>query len=403
MSTKSLSFTETVQATPAAVYRAFTNANMLTQWLCNDARLAVQEGGRLYLYWPQGYYTVGEFTAVEADKSLAFSWLGKGEQDSSTVQITLTKVDDGTTVALEHTDVAESHAADIEKNWQDGLANLKSVLEKGLDKRVYDRPFMGILINSIINAEQLAKQGIPAKGAVQISGTLPRTGAAEAGLQRGDLITIINGAEITSFPAIGQALGSGKIGDRLPIEYYRDGEKHAAEMELRSRPAPDRPETAAAFAETLQGIYAELDAELDDIFAGVSEEEAATPPAEGEWSAQEVIAHLIVTERAAQIGVGAQLGDTVLVGYPNNDPPLLRAILTAYPTTEALLEAWKRAEAETVILVKNLPESYTERLVDYLALSLNLLQGLPAHTRGHFIQIQEAIATVREKLEPVAA
>lgn len=75
---------------------------------------------------------------------------------------------------------------------------------------------------------------------------------------------------------------------------------------------------------------------------------------------------------------------------------MLQSILAVYPTIESLIGAWKQTEAETVALVANLPESYTSRTIDYLGLGMNLLIGLPSHTRGHYTQIREAIAAVRE-------
>lgn len=404
METKNLSFTQTVNSQPAAVYRAFTNANALTQWLCNDARLSVREGGRLYLYWQQGgYYATGEFNTVVENEGLGFSWRGKGEQHSSQVNITLTKLEDGTKVELNHTEVEPAAVDDIQQGWETGLANLKAVLEKGLDKRVYDRPFMGILINGILNEEQLAKQNIAAQGAIDVGGALAGTGAADLGLQAGDIVTKLNEVEIANFAAIGQALNNTSVGQKIAIDYYHDGQKHSDQMELKSRPAPANPGSPAAFAETLQDTYAQLDAELDEIFADVSDEVASTAPAEGEWSAKEVIAHLIVTERSTQMGMGVQLADNALNVFPSNDSAFLQGILSVYPTLEALLAAWKQAEAETVAIVANLPEAYTTRTVDYLALSLSLLQGLPSHTRGHFNQIREVVATAREQLKPVAA
>ena len=78
-------------------------------------------------------------------------------------------------------------------------------------------------------------------------------------------------------------------------------------MTLSRRPAPDVPGTPSSLAEATRAIYDELDAELDAIFAGVSELEAARPPAPGHWSAKELIAHLVATERVNLVDIPLQI------------------------------------------------------------------------------------------------
>lgn len=396
MNSPEIMLEQVIQSTAETVYRAFTNEAALTTWLCQDARIAAQPHGRLYLYWPQGYYAAGEFETVTPASDLVFSWRGAQEQHSSRVAITLSAVGDGTRVALHHTGLeSEAAATHLQALWETGLANLQAVLETGLDNRLYGRPFLGVILQAELTADQAAANGAPHHGAVQLGGTVSGSSAAEAGLQNNDLLTQINGTTIGRFADIGQALQGKQVGDTLPVTIYRQGQAQTAALTLRRRPAPVLPASPAAFAEELQAAYAELDAQLDAILAGATDEAANTPPAPGEWSVREVLAHLLVCERTLQLITGIHINDGVLQTWPNNDPPLLQAVLHTYPTLAELTAAWKRAEAETVALMAHLPAQLVSRKVDYAGLVNLILHGMPAHTAGHLQQIQAALTAAK--------
>ena len=393
MTTQEISLEQLINETPEAVYYAWTNEMALTQWLCQDARVAVQPHGRLYLYWPQGYHATGEYQQVEANKSLAFSWRGKDEAHSSRVAMTLTQVEGGTRVHLLHSHIAEEAAAStIQQVWEVGLANLQAVLETGLDNRLYNRPFMGIMLQGQLTAEQLAARGVLANGAVELGGALPGTSAAEAGLQAQDLLIQIGDKAIETMPDIGQALQGKQIGDSLPLTVYRNGQPVTSTLNLRRRPAPHVPPTAEAFSAELGRAYAAADAQLDEILAGASDAVAWQSPAPGEWSAAEVLAHLIICERMIQTTVGVQLNGNPLPNWPDNDPPMIQAVLAVYPTLAELVAAWKTAEAETVALIGRLPEAFVGRKATYTILAGFILGDMVNHTQGHLRQIQEAVS-----------
>ena len=393
MTTQEISLEQLINETPEAVYYAWTNEMALTQWLCQDARVAVQPHGRLYLYWPQGYHATGEYQQVEANKALAFSWRGKDEAHSSRVAMTLTQVEGGTRVHLLHSHIAEEAAAStIQQVWEAGLANLQAVLETGLDNRLYNRPFMGIMLQGQLTAEQLAARGVPANGAVELGGALPGTSAAEAGLQAQDLLIQIGDKAIETMPDIGQALQGKQIGDSLPLTVYRNGQPVTNTLTLRRRPAPHVPPTAEAFSAELGRAYAAADAQLDEILAGASDAVAWQSPAPGEWSAAEVLAHLIICERMIQTTVGVQLNGNPLPNWPDNDPPMIQAVLAVYPTLAELVAAWKTAEAETVALIGRLPEAFVGRKATYTILAGFILGDMVNHTQGHLRQIQEAVS-----------
>jgi uncharacterized protein YndB with AHSA1/START domain len=400
--TQTLTFQEVVKAEPKTIYNAFTNQAMLNQWLCNDARINASKDGRLYLYWNQGYYTVGKFTEVEEDRSLAFSWCGKGESAVSHVTVNLESNNGGTKVNITHDGLGtgeewQESITELTNGWQNGLANLKSVLEQGLDKRIYDRPLLGVIPTAQISEEQAADLGLPVKGGVRISGTVPNTGAAKAGLQADDIITQIDDTDITGFAAFAPAVAGKNVGAEMGVVFYRDNHKHTVTMPLSPRPAPNVPDNPADFADQVQQLYAQLDAQLDELLASVSDEEASISPTEGEWSVKEILCHLIASERGTQFGIAVQLGGQALTVFPNNPAAPTAALLAVYPTLAELVHVWKQTEAETVALVKNLPPEYAARKVDYLNNGLTLLLGNPGHTQSHFREMQRALETVRSR------
>src|SRR5437762_1517384 len=100
--TQALEFTRTIHATPAEVFRAFTKSFALRDWLCDAAEADGRVGGRIYLWWNDGYYAAGSYTELQPGAGLAYTWAGPGEAGPSTVRVTLTAEDDSTRVTVTH-------------------------------------------------------------------------------------------------------------------------------------------------------------------------------------------------------------------------------------------------------------------------------------------------------------
>jgi uncharacterized protein YndB with AHSA1/START domain/uncharacterized damage-inducible protein DinB len=383
------------------VYLAFTNKPAIQGWLCNNAQVDASEKGRLYLHWNEGYYACGEFTELKENESLAFNWQGRGEPAQSTVQVKLAAENGGTQVTLTHAELGTGEAwekarEEIAKGWENGLENLKAVLETGLDKRVFDRPLLGVFPTAVVDENMVARLNLPVSTGIHISGAVPGTKSEEAGLQADDVLFSIQGVELVEFGSFGEALEGLKAGDEVELVFYRDGEKRTLQLELSRRAIPDIADTAAGLAEQVRQSHAQLDAELDDLLANVSDAEAAAQPTEGEWSVMQVLAHLITSERAFQIGIYGQINKQALNAFANNHPAPLAALMAVYPTLDEMVAAFKRAEAETVALVENLPEEVVARKADYLNLGTGLLWFFPNHNRGHYAQMGAALEAVRK-------
>ena len=95
------------------------------------------------------------------------------------------------------------------------LPIVKSIIEKGY----ISKPYVGISVSDVNKQTQL--YGIPAGAAVQaVSDDSP---AAEAGLQAGDVITSVNGTEITGSSDLVSLVSASSIGDTLTMTVYRQG------------------------------------------------------------------------------------------------------------------------------------------------------------------------------------
>lgn len=393
-------FSQTVEAPASAVYYALTHQTAVVEWLCDHAQLDARPTGRIYLHWQQGYYAAGAFTALETDQKVAFSWQGRGESAVSAVEFTLAAENGRTHVHLTHSGLGNDESwaqtrQELKTGWENSLANLKSVLETGIDRRAADRPFMGILIVGAVDEKEAAANNWPVKGGIRLNGTVAGTGAEAAGLQDGDVVIGIGGNETFDFNSLQAALTGYKVGDSVAVAFYRGEDKLNVAMTLSQRPIPRAPETPQAFADHLQQLYQELNTELDGLLAEATEEEANYRPALEAWNAKEILAHLIGSERAVQMIIATQITDGTPGDFPNNPPAWVKMITTVYPTLSAVVNAWKTAQAETIALVANLPDNYVARKTTYHNSGGGFLQWTPGHIREHYGEIRAVIEAAR--------
>ena len=392
--TESNLFTKTVKAPVEHVYFAFTNATALEQWLCNTAEITPNENGRIYLWWNVGYATSGIFKEVEENSRLVFSWHGFGEPAPTSVEVTFAAAADATKVTIQHTGLGDGEAwqkmADtIQKDWPEALENLVTFLEDGVDKRQFERPMLGIFVNGLLDAKQAVDLGVPVETGVVIGGVIDEMGAQKAGLQQNDVLVGLAGHEITDFPSIGKAIADKKAGDEVNFTVYRGAEKMSFAVDLGKRPLPNHPTTAAGLAEQTAQMFAELDQELDTLFADVSDEAASKRPAPEEWSAKETVAHLLYTERWTQLGISLVVGGQRMPGF-YNDLGAIAALADGFPTTADIIAELKQAEVTTVRTLANLSDEFVANKGRYFILA-GIPQFTPGHHRLHFQQMKAAI------------
>ena len=399
---QTLEFKRTINAPASEVFLAVTNATALREWFSDVAQIEPRKGGRVYFAWHQGYYAAGEVTKVSPGKKLAFSWAGRGEPNTTQVEISIAAKKNASTVRVVHAGVRagkkwKETAAAISLGWERGLENLQSVLETGQDKRFTMRPMLGVSGLEELTPEMAAKFKVPVQHGVRIDGTAPGMGAEAAGLQKDDVLISIGGHKVVSWPTMSTALQAHRAGDKVAVGFYRDGKKNTVTLELSKRPLAEAPATSAELAEATRKIYDSADAELAGALQGVSDAEADFSPAPGEWNAKEVLAHLVAGERDGhawleQLVAGDERAYSLADG---NSAIRIQATARVYGGVAALFEELKRHEAETLAMLAALPDDFVTRKRSYWRVANTALQTAD-HTREHLRQIEAALAAARQ-------
>src|SRR4051794_40519699 len=104
----------------------------------------------------------------------------------------------------------------IKSIWEDGLENLESVLQTGVDLRFARRPMFGLSAADVLNDEIAARLGVPVKEGLVLTGLADGMAAVKAGFQKDDVLVEFGGAEIPNFQALGVALQAHRAGDKVP-------------------------------------------------------------------------------------------------------------------------------------------------------------------------------------------
>jgi len=403
MSQKSqtLKFTQSVKASPEQVYYAFTHASALNQWLCNFSTVLPNPGGRVYLWWNSGYFSSGEFTQIEKNKQLAFTWHGRHEPGDTLVSVKFVDENGHTSVELDHSGFGtgqewEKIITECQEGWEKGLENLTSIFDTGEDLRYVRRPMLGILLNEF--DEDIAKKmGVPITKGIRIDKPVENMGAEAAGLLSDDVIISLGGNDTPDYPELATALQGHLAGDEVEVIFYRGSEKKSTMMKLSSRPFPEIPPKPSEFARAVEANYSTQRDQLQTLVENLTGEESVYKPAPEEWSIKETLAHLVQSEQ----GLNTWLSG-VISGYrPHYDdyggnlPVFTQATLKAYPTIDELLEQFNRCNKETVALVEGLPNDLPTYQNIYWFLAINMLEP-PYHFNGHLEQMEATLKAARK-------
>lgn len=398
--TQSIIVEQIIQTSPDQVYLAFTNAALLRRWMCDIATVAPHRGGRIYLWWNGDFYTSGEYTDLILNEKVAFTWFGRGDPGPSHITVTIVSQGDDTRLTLLHTLPAgkkwQGYAESFKKEWATTLGNLASVLETGKDLRFYNRPMLGILLGEL-NIEQAALLGVPTTEGMRLEGTLENMGAHAAGLRKDDVLVSLAGKPITGdFASLAMALQGKKGGDSVEVTFYRGSEKKTVAMELSRRPVPDIPFDPQELTRRVRQLFSESLDSVEKVFSGVTEEQASLSPAPGEWSAKEVLAHLLLGERYRIINISAAMTGQPLWSddITDNDPALHAAIARSYPSYTAMLAELRHLMEELITFIAAFPPEYVALKSEYFNVGSSLLEA-QLHTQGHIAQIENALHASR--------
>lgn len=394
--TQSIVVEQIIQAPPEQVYLAFTNAGLLRLWICDVATVAPHRGGRIYLWWNGDFYTSGEYTDLIPNEKVAFTWFGRGDPGPSHVTVTIIGQGDSSRLTLLHTlpggNKWKGYADSFKNEWFVTLENLASILETGKDLRFFNRPMLGILLGEF-NIEQAARLGVPTSEGLRIDGALENMGAFAAGLRKDDVLVSLAGKSVTSdFASLALALQGKKGGDTVEVVFYRGSEKRTITMELSCRPVPDIPFNAPELASRVKKLRDESLCAIEKSFAGVTEEQASRKPAVDEWSAKEVLAHLLLNERNNILIISETLAGQPRWsdGETDNDLALHAAVANSYTSYSSMLAELRRLGDELVGYINSFPMDFLANKGAYFSIAQALLND-QFHAQIHQAQIEQAL------------
>ena len=391
-----------VNASARTAYRAFTNSNALREWLCDVATVEPHPRGRMYLWWRGDFYSSGHYLELEEDKRVKFRWYSSIDPLPTEVTVSFTEKDSGTLVRMDHA-VPDDESwrrmgETFRENWADSLENLKSVLETGIDLRIANRPMLGIAPGDFTE-EQAAALGVPVREGLRLDGLVSGMGAERAGLQKDDVLVSMAGKPITNdFNSLPIAIQGKKSGDRVEVVFYRGPEKKTVIMELSRRPMPEVPFDKVELEKRARETYEPALAEVEKCFEGVSDSEAMKRPEPQEWSALEIVAHLIHQERFNVLFLAGLIDgfEPVYDGFGTNVHAYVQATVKANPSVALMLSALRRAVEEVLAMTSFIPDDFTQNNKgSYYRFGFGLLQP-NLHITGHVQQIRDALAAARK-------
>jgi len=128
---------------------------------------------------------------------------------------------------------------------------------------------------------QAVTQGIAESLGIRPDGVIlsdlhPRSPLAEAGLETGDVVLEIAARPVRDIVTLGYRLSSGRLGESLPLVYWRDGERIETEVALIAAPDdPPRDTSEIDGSNPLRGLV------VANINPALSQEEGLDPSLEG--------------------------------------------------------------------------------------------------------------------------
>ncbi|MFW5713651.1 MAG: SRPBCC domain-containing protein, partial [Brevefilum sp.] len=299
-------FEKKVKAPAELIYKAFTSATSMREWLCDVGTTCPEKGGRIYMAWYRGYFASGHFIELIPNEKVVFSWIGKEEPDWTRVEVSISPhdSDDAQMVTLHHLGIGEDEnwekaREEIHKGWEMGMENLKSTLEEGLDLRVMDRPLIGIYPEDIASLTENSREklGIPVDYGVLVTNVVPDYGAEKAGIRADDVIVAIGGEKVDQVRALGVIINQHTVGDQIQVEVFRGEDKLTFEVDTKAQKAEALPESPEELAKVFETRVTNALEALENSLEGVTDAEASYSPGPEEWSAKETLVHLIHNER----------------------------------------------------------------------------------------------------------
>lgn len=102
------------------------------------------------------------------------------------------------------------------------------------------RAYMGVefIDNKTATPEQMKALGLDRTEGVYVMNALPNSGAAQAGIRRGDIVTQVNGQPVANQPQLQEQIARFQPGDNINVTFLREGKPMTAMVKLNKIEGP---------------------------------------------------------------------------------------------------------------------------------------------------------------------
>lgn len=378
-----------VQAKCPVVFGAFTDASMLREWFCDYAFTQPHDKGRWWMRWDEGNRVEGSYIRVISPRTCIFTWRPLKAPGQTTVKVSLYEAGSQTEVVVVHSGFADNNEWEAfcqrcAQQWRQGLENLKSVLETGIDLRRARRPYLGI------------RWRLLADGGFEVLEVMDRQGTTSADLDVGDVILSVGQRELGGYGDLVAALESAAVGQEVELLVRRNAQEHAIVVTLGAMTRSEQTLPPQNILARVRDRQLQMQRRLAEVLEGVSELEAETSLGKECWSIKDILAHLSVSER----GLHHRMSQIVMRAWddtPKGDPAMLPETLAATraygDTIQQLVARFRQDQSETIAFMRALRPEIRWDKARYRRLSESL--DLSEHTDRHIDEIIEMLQHVR--------
>ncbi len=159
---------------------------------------------------------------------------------------------------------------------------------------------------------------------------------------------------------------------------------------------PEIPDDPAVLVDRVCRSQEEALAALWSTVGGLAEEPAGMPPAPGEWSAKQTLAHLCACEAGFRWWAMDVLLGREAHWIEARWPEQFAGVLATAPALNVLMGRLEREMAESRAFVAALTPEHRAFKPDYRAIALMAL-GFADHVSGHIDQIERTAEAVRAR------
>lgn len=114
--TQTVEISVTAAASPETISRFISDPAWFARWMGADSTIEPQPGGAVRVLYPQGQIASGRLVEIEPPRRVVFTWGFEGDDStvppgSTTVEVTLTPLAEGTRITLRHQGIPNEEMA----------------------------------------------------------------------------------------------------------------------------------------------------------------------------------------------------------------------------------------------------------------------------------------------------